>query len=259
MDTKDIKIIPKWRKSREEIWDEVFSGLDGAGTVPKVKRLSFWKCVAAVITVTVASGTFAYRYTTTETAVRGTHRAVTLPDGSSVNLNAESELRYNPYRWFVSRDVNLKGEACFDVKPGSKFAVKSGRNAVRALGTSFNIFARAEKYRVTCLAGKVEVTANGGNVRLTSNMQMTLRNGKPEVTENIDAAQSAGWMQNRFTFIGVPLAEVVQEIERQYDIRVTTASKLDYLYNGNFSKTNDPEEVLQIIGKPFGITFSIHP
>jgi ferric-dicitrate binding protein FerR (iron transport regulator) len=69
--------------------------------------------------------------------------------------------------------------------------------------------------------------------------------------------QSVGWTQNKFSFIGVPLADVVKEVERQYDIHVSTTSELDYLYTGNFSKEKQPEEVLEIIGKPFGITFKI--
>ncbi len=260
MKTENIKINPEWRKSKDEIWDEVFAGLDDVENKPKVKRLSFWKyAAAAVITLMVVSGAFAYLYTTTETAVRGLHLAVTLPDGSNVKLNAESELTYKPYWWFASRDVSLKGEAYFEVKPGSKFTVKSGANAVRVLGTSFNIFSRDGKYNVTCLTGKVEVTSNSDNILLTPNMQAALLNGKLEVTEKTDVTQSIGWMQNKFTFIGVPLTDVVQEIERQYDIQVITTSKLDYLYTGNFSRTKEPEEVLQIIGKPFGITFSIKP
>ncbi len=261
MKTENIKINPEWRKSKDEIWDEVFSGLDDATeSKPKVKRLSFWKyAAAAVVALMVASGAFAYLYTTTETAVRGSHLAVTLPDGSSVNLNAESELKYKPYWWFAARDVSLNGEAYFEVKKGNKFTVKSCANTVRVLGTSFNIFARMDKYNVTCLTGKVEVTSNSNNVLLTPNMQAVLQNGRLKVTENTDAAQSIGWTQNKFTFIGVPLTDVVQEIERQYDIHVITTSKLDYLYTGNFSKTKEPEEVLQIIGKPFGITFTIKP
>ena len=260
MEIKDIKITPKWTKSKDEIWDAVFSGIDEAESASKIKRLSFWQYAAvAVIAFMVVSGAFAYLYTATETSVRGAHLAVTLPDGSSVNLNAESELKYKPYWWFASREVSLKGEACFEVKSGSKFTVKSGANAVRVLGTSFNIFARTGKYSVTCLTGKVEVTVNGDNILLTPNMQVNLRNGKLEVTENNDAVQSIGWAQNRFVFIGVSLADVVQEIERQYDIHVTASSKLDCLYTGNFSKTKEPEDALEIIGKPFGITFSIKP
>jgi ferric-dicitrate binding protein FerR (iron transport regulator) len=69
--------------------------------------------------------------------------------------------------------------------------------------------------------------------------------------------QATGWMQGKFAFTETPLAEVVAEIERRYDIRVIPDYNPDYLYTGNFSKTERPEEVLEIIGKPFGITFNI--
>jgi ferric-dicitrate binding protein FerR (iron transport regulator) len=260
MKTEDIKITPKWRKSKDEIWNEVFADLDDTKARPKVIRLSFWKyAAAAVVAMMIAGTSFVYFYTVTETAVRGAHLSVTLPDGSTVNLNADSELTYKPFLWFASRNVKLKGEAYFEVISGSRFTVQSGKNQVKVLGTSFNVFARTEKYSVTCIEGKVEVTANGEQTILSPNMQVIVRNGKLEVTENIDAAQSIGWMQHKFIFVGVPLAEVVQEIERQYDVRITTTSKLDNIFSGNFSKTNDIEDVLEYIGKPFGITFSVKP
>jgi len=258
MKTEDIKIIPEWRKSKDEIWNGIFSKIDDAEVISRVRRLSFWKYAAvAGIAMMIAGISFTYFYVTTETAMSGVHLSATLPDGSSVNLNAESEIKYKPYLWSVSREIMLKGEACFEVKQGNRFIVKSGQNQVTVLGTCFNVFARADGYSVTCLAGKVEVTANRENVILSPNMQATLRNGILQVTQNNDAAQSIGWMQNKFIFNGVPLSDVVKEIERQYGIRITSSSNLDYLYTGNFSKSNDPEEVLQIIGKPFGITFNI--
>ncbi|MDR2917249.1 MAG: FecR domain-containing protein [Tannerella sp.] len=260
MKTEDIKITPQWSKSKDEIWNEVFADHEEAETSPKVKRLSFWKyAAAAVVMFIIATGAFAWLYETTEQAARGSHLAVNLPDGSKVNLNSDSKLSYKPYWWFASRSVTLKGEAFFEVKPGSRFTVESFGNEVRVLGTSFNIFARAESYRVTCLTGKVEVRANNEKTTLTPNMQVYLRDGKLDISDNIDGLQSIGWTQNKFSFIGVPLADVVKEIERQYDIQITSNAKLDYLYTGNFSKEKKPEEVLEIVGKPFGITFNIAP
>lgn len=241
MKTDNIKIIPKWKKSKDDIWNETFANLEDTKVVKKVRYISFLKyAAAAVITLVVAGTSFAYLYTETETAARGTHLAISLPDGSSVNLNAESELKYKPFWWFASRDVKLNGEAYFEVKSGSQFTVESGQNQVKVLGTSFNIFARAEKYSVTCLTGKVEVSANKGTVILNPNMQANLSNCKLTVNEKFDASQTIGWTQNRFSFIGVPLIDVVEEVERQYDINVTTTSKLDYLYTGNFSKAKQP-------------------
>lgn len=260
MKTEEIKVIPKWSKSKDEIWDDVFSNLEETNPSPKIKRLSFWKyAAAAVVVVIVTAGSFAYLYETTEQAVRGSYLAVILPDGSKINLNADSELGYKPYWWFISRNVELKGEAFFDVEKGSRFTVKSAGNEVWVLGTSFNVFARAEKYSVTCLTGKVEVKINNESFVLTPDMQVSLREGKLDVLNDIDALQFVGWTQNKFSFIGVPLADVIEEIERQYGIHVSTSSKMDYLYTGNFSKEKQPEEVLEIMGKPFGITFKIEP
>jgi len=254
MKTDDIKIIPKWRKSKDEIWNEVFSEIDCMEARPKIVRLTFWKYAAAAAIALIVSGfSFAYLYTATETAAIGARQFVAFPDGSSANLNAESEIKYKPFWWRFSRTVTLHGEAYFEVGHGNRFTVVSGQNLVRVLGTSFNVFARTEKYSVTCLTGKVEVTTNRENIILTPNMQVTLRNSVMQVVEN----QSIGWTQNKFSFTDAPLSEVVKEIERQYGIRIVTTSDLNYFYSGNFTKLSDPEEVLQIIGKPFGITFVI--
>lgn len=259
MKPKDVKITPKWSKSKDEIWNDVFSNLEEKST-PKVKRLSFWQYAAAAVAVVfITVSSFAYLYETTEQVGRGSHLAVTLPDGSKVNLNADTKLSYKPYWWVISRNVKLEGEAFFEVKSGNQFTVKSYQSEVRVLGTSFNVFARADSYSVSCLTGKVEVRAGKNTAILTPNMQVNQRRGMFNISDNMDASQSIGWTQNKFSFIGVPLADVVQEIERQYDIHVSTTSKMDYLYTGNFSKEKQPEEVLEIVGKPFGITFKIDP
>ena len=270
MKTENIKIAPKWSKSKEEIWNEISSDIEEQESSPTKKRkrslplfdsersLSshlFSKYAAAIAVIAIIS--FACFYEKTEHAARGQHLAVTLPDNSEVYLNADSELSYKPYLWFISRNVKMKGEAFFDVKKGNRFTVKSFQNEVRVLGTSFNVFARNTKYNVTCLSGKVEVKANNKSFTLTPNMQLQLRNKTHDITENINISQSIEWMQNKFSFISVPLADVVEEIERQYDIHITTTSNLDYLYTGNSSKDKKPNEILEIIGKPFGIIFRI--
>ena len=263
MKTKNIKIIPEWSRSKENIWNEISSDIEEQKSFPKRSSFHFWKdrlrlfgkYAAAVIVI--ATGSFAYFYEINEHSLRGQHLTVTLPDNSEVYLNAESELSYKPYFWFISRHVKMKGEAFFEVKQGSKFTVKSFQNEVRVLGTSFNIFARDKKYNVTCLTGKVEVKRNNKNFTLTPNMQLLARDKTYDISENINISQSIEWMQNKFSFISVPLADVVEEIERQYDIHITTTSNLDYLYTGNFSKDKKPNEILEIIGKPFGIIFRI--
>ncbi|MDR1097524.1 MAG: FecR domain-containing protein [Tannerella sp.] len=243
----------EWSKSREEIWEEVFKPLMNQ---EKDKRGNRKWGYAAILPVLIFLTV--HFYTVTEEAARGEHAEVRLPDRSTVTLNAESRLSYRPLEWFLSRRVTLEGEACFEVKPGSRFTVRSGHGRVTVLGTAFNVYARPGKYCVTCLSGQVEACAGGDAVVLAAGMQATWRGGEPEVNREAVPAQATGWMQGKFGFTETPLSEVVAEIERQYDIRILPGSgSRDHLYTGNFSKTERPEDVLEIIGKPFGITFNI--
>lgn len=63
--------------------------------------------------------------------------------------------------------------------------------------------------------------------------------------------------RRQICFEGVPLVEVINEIERQYDIRVKADIPPGHVYTGNFSRATKPDMILEIIGKPFGIKFSI--
>lgn len=260
MKTEDIKKTPQWSKSKEEIWNDMFEELEETPKIiemkPRKKNVWLYTAVAAIVII-ILLPSVAFLYTKSETADRGTQLAVVLPDGSKVELNAESEVSYKPLWWIVSRDVKLKGEAYFEVKKGSKFDVRSGDYTVSVLGTSFNVFARADKYAVTCLTGKVNVAGKMDSVVLTPGMQAILNNKKLIATEKHNADEIIGWKEGKFIYVGVPLNEVIKEIERQYDIEVYPNPGLDLSYSGNFTKTQKPDDVLRIVGKPFGIEFKI--
>ncbi|MFV0291133.1 MAG: FecR family protein [Mangrovibacterium sp.] len=260
MKTDDIKICPKWSKSKEEVWANVFEELEAHPQVIKMtsRKRSVWLYAAASIAaIIIILPSIAFFYTKSELAERSSNLAIVLPDGSKVDLNAESEISYKPLWWYISRDVKLKGEAYFEVEKGSTFNVRSGGYIVSVLGTSFNVFSRAEKFNVTCLTGKVNVSDQSESVILTPNMQALLSKGKLITKDIDDARESISWKQGKFIFIGTPLLEVIQEIERQYDIEVMPYSNLNYIYSGNFTKANNPNDVLKIVGTPFGIEFKI--
>lgn len=65
---------------------------------------------------------------------------VVLPDSSKVIMNENSSITYNALQFLFKREVNLEGEAFFDVKQnGLKFNVNSGPLNVGVLGTRFNV------------------------------------------------------------------------------------------------------------------------
>ena len=265
MNTRNMKIKPNWPKTKEQIWDEHFAELDehapltsGSSNV-SLRRKQLWLyAAAAFIAIALLLPSIAYLNEKEVITPKGEHCTYTLPDGSTVQLNADSRLSYKPYWWKISREVMLNGEGYFEVMHGSTFQVHTAISTVTVLGTSFNVHARENNYlNVTCLTGKVQVKKDNQTVVLTPNMQAQYQNNVL-AAGNIDNGSNAiGWTRNHFVFLATPLKAVIEEIERQYNIEVVTTSKLDYLYTGNFSKTKSPEEVLQIIGKPFGIEFKV--
>lgn len=260
METDKIRITPKWDKSKEQIWAEKFEVLE---ETPKTKIIPFYRskvflyAAAVVALIMLALPTTAFLYTKQVNTAYSEHKTVILPDGSKVEINADSQLSYKPLWWKVSRNVELQGEAYFEVEKGSRFEVHSNENIVAVLGTSFNIYFRDNNYEVNCFTGKVAVSDRTQSVMLTSDMQTKLIDGEFVTTENNKSIQSIGWIKGEFSFTAMPLYDVLKEIERQYNIKIEKPKKSDYLYTGTFSKKDNPNEVLEIVGKPFDLKLKI--
>lgn len=261
MELKNFKLEPQWSQSKEQIWATTFEHLTEeirplrTGVVSISLVIKF--AAAAIFIGAVLLTSFAAFYTQTFDTQRGNHYTLYLPDNSKVELNAESTISYKPFWWRVSRSVAMNGEAYFEVQKGSDFSVKCNNGVVKVLGTKFNVKSRAEEFKVTCVTGKVSVTANNQLVILSPNME-ALVVGQSLTSAPITSTDDVvSWTQNHFNFNNSSLEMVLQEIERQYNIRIKRPAKIDYFYTGNFFKTTDPKEVLAIVGKPYGLTLEI--
>lgn len=260
MKIENIKIKPKWNKSKEDIWAEKFAGLqdDETKKIPLYKRSAFLYTGVAAILLLILIPSVAFLYTKEVIVPKGEHYTLTFPDDSQAIINAESKLTYKPLWWKISRKIKLEGEAYFQVKKGNKFEANTHSGTVTVLGTSFNIFTRSARYDVACLSGKVKVESENQSVILTQGMQTVFKEGILQSVINEEIEQKIGWTNNMLIFREEPLINVIQEIERQYDIEVIIPENMNYIYSGNFTKPDNPEEVLQIIQKPFGIELKIN-
>lgn len=187
----------------------------------------------------------------------GERTEATLPDGSKFVLNAESVLTYNKDTWETSRTLNLKGEAFFEVKKGSKFSVKTASGVVEVLGTKFNVRARNNTLEVNCQSGKVGVSNTEGvkfGELLANDAIRLLENGSIESWKN-PPADKASWVDGIYSFKNVSLAVVLQELERQYNLNVD-AKNVDSKINisTSFQKGN-LELSLKTILTPLGISY----
>lgn len=84
----------------------------------------------------------------------------TLEDGSVVYLAQESTLKYPEHFAEDKREVNLQGEAFFDVakKPEQAFTIETARVRVEVLGTAFNVRSNeGVPFSLSVKRGKVKV------------------------------------------------------------------------------------------------------
>jgi transmembrane sensor len=247
-----------WEKPKEEIWENLFSKvlIHKPVKIFSMKRLISYG-IAATIALLVGIGSFVWFWQTTIRCPAGQHLSAQLPDGSTIEMNAESSLKYFPYRWTFSRDVIFEGEGFFMVEKGKRFKVHSKFGETSVLGTSFNIYSRNDFYRVSCLTGKVRVTAsNKESVILNPNQQVILKPGGELKKMEVEKADDLlSWRNNRFLFTATPFFNVAKEIERQYGISIRTEGNVNGIFTGNFDKISDVEEVLNLVCKPLGYKF----
>jgi len=251
-----------YERSADKVWSELSQVIQSDRTItpepvssPFLQQI-WW--VAAVILVLLGSGMFMKLYTTDVVATYGEHITAKLPDGSSVELNAGSRVSYQPYWWFMNREVEMTGEVFFDVREGRKFSVKSSYGTTSVLGTTFNIYARNDDYQVTCYSGRVRVEASksGHLLEITQLEQATLTNeGGLRLSVLKNREEVVSWRNEMFMFTATPIEKVFGEIERQYAVEIKLDDLPDYLYSGNFSRKESIDRVLKMVCRPYGLIY----
>lgn len=187
----------------------------------------------------------------------GEQLSVVLPDGSHVVLNSGSQLAYSKYQWQKNRRLKLKGEAFFRVKKGETFIVETQNGIVSVLGTSFNVFSRDSLFNVACYSGKVCVQDQKQNssVILLPHENTSLANRKLTKYSNY-ANEMPGWLTGEFYYRNVPLQQVFNELERQFNIEIKYTGSIENNYTGYFFN-NNINQALTLVCSPFGFDYEI--
>lgn len=136
-------------------------------------RMRILAAAAAVILLCLSVGTvYLYMQPTSLQTVStmAETRNVILPDGSSVLLNRHSSLSYPKRFKSDNREVQLTGEAYFEVSKDQKhpFIVQTEHINVQVLGTHFNVdaYRNNPEVKTTLLTGSVAVSNKSNSVRM---------------------------------------------------------------------------------------------
>jgi ferric-dicitrate binding protein FerR (iron transport regulator) len=177
----------------------------------------------------------------------GETRALTLPDGSRVTLNANSRLRCPRFGFGKrTREVTLTGEATFSVvhtPDDRRFVVKTDRRfEVVVLGTEFTVYTRSRGGRVVLNRGKVQLRYDAGAATRQLTMKpgdaVTLdRRGQVRLRRLRQPENVAAWRENRFVFEETTLAEIAQLFEETYGLRlvIPDSSLARWTVSGSFT------------------------
>ncbi len=234
---------------------------------------------AAALILLLTLSTFRRQAHTAETAV-GAFQKFDLPDGSVAQLNTDSAIDID-FTATERRVFVVRGEVFFNVtkNPARPFIVTSGRVAVRAVGTAFN---------VRCLEGAVEVLVTEGRVRVDDTRQggsvlpvgassaepALLVAGERAVVAlpaNIAAPgpvraivekiappatlRALAWQERRLEFDAVPLAEVVREFNRynRQQLQIADVVLAERRFSGTF-RADGFESFVRLLEDDFGVT-----
>jgi transmembrane sensor len=180
----------------------------------------------------------------------GSRTHLTLPDGTLVWLNAGSRIHYEKNFGATIREVQLIGEAFFDVAPNASkpFVIHTRSVDIRVLGTSFNIksYPTDKTTETTLIKGSIEVSIRNrpsDKIILKPNEKLVVSNedsstlkktahrkeirpgslvviGKPTYEEHSGAMIETSWVDNKLIFQDQEFGELAKQMERWYGVTI---------------------------------------
>lgn len=188
-----------------------------------------------------------------------------LSDGTVVKLNADSKLVVPEYFTGENREVELIGEAFFDVaRDESKpFIIKTNDIEIRVLGTSFNVSAYEDgtSKTVSVKSGKVAVKNNNKRMSVVlepNEMTVLNREGNLEKQPIENPSIAFGWTEQRIVFKDQPIEKVLHTISKWYGVEVQFENKIESekLYTAHYENPG-LREVMESISHVYNFNYSI--
>lgn len=205
-------------------------------------------------------------YMYTDKGVKG---KVVLPDGSTVWLNSDSKLVYPDNFTGDLREVEISGEAYFEVKKDSTkpMLVKTSKGfTIRVTGTTFSIKSYENDLvsKAILYNGSIELITNSGGDKeevvldLKPNDCATIAvDGTTKITR-IEKTTDIAWLKGEIIFEDTPMVEVLKVIERWYGkkFEVKDSSFYNYKLNASF-KSESLVQILDIINLCTSVKYRI--
>lgn len=271
------------KSSYQNIADATYLKNKKKGRVISFNNHTFIR-IAACASIIILAGAFYFRkqYLINFTAgnsyqqtitLKGQRKQLILTDGTKIWLAPGSALGYTDNFSGKTRDVNLRGEAFFEVAHDARhpFIIHTGKLNTVVLGTTFNVQAYPERtaVEVVLLSGKVGVVEPGKQSLILAPQQKATFNKANESLnkENYPAAADMLARRNgKLIYRGALLSDVVNDISQAYNVTIMLGREVQNLrYYGEFDQKEKLRSVLMEISlsanlriENKGVTWKLH-
>ena len=211
----------------------------------------FWGGTKLYETTSVKENVIAYQ---TLYVPAGQRAELILPDSTHVWLNARSKLVYPISFGKDIRQVELNGEAYFDVIHNEKqpFVVKTPQMDIQVLGTEFNVtaYSSSSDFEVALLRGCIELSSPrlSSNYRMKEKEHIRLQNNKL-ISKDISDYDYFRWKEGLICFNNESVATIIEKLKLYYDIDIEVYNQkfINSRYTGKFRTKDCIEQALRVL------------
>ncbi|MCP9612234.1 FecR family protein [Coprobacter tertius] len=194
---------------------------------------------------------------------KGERIQMVFQDGTKVYINSDTHLKYPKKFGLFSREIYLSGEAYFRVAKNKNrpFIVNLNGPAIHVLGTRFNVKAYPDNSKILAYLDKGKI-----NFALPSDKKYTLKPGEQleydrntqlcVIQKATDTENTSKWTQNIISFKDASLSEVIQILNRWYNVKFVIVD--DRALNYSYTLTSENtllEKVLKDLEKISPVRF----
>lgn len=196
----------------------------------------------------------------------GKQLTISLPDGSTVQLNGGSALEYPSQFSKTSREIRMiRGEGYFSISSdiNRPFKVNTpGKSNVQVLGTQFNIKLKPvnQQLDITLIHGKIAFGTPDKYQLMKPGEQLLYDTGNQKISsiKLTDTDLIKAWKDGILWFKDTPVLEVFAELEQYYGVKFTGTDKIEQqTFNGKFNKKS-LSEILKLMAYSTDLKFKIN-
>ena len=196
---------------------------------------------------------------------RGGEYQITLADGSMVQLNSGTQLKFPVVFDKEKREVYLTGEAFFEVQKDEKrpFYVIADGIKIRVYGTSFNVNTHdKERVQTVLVEGSIGLSAEKGGPEYQMKPSQLGEYRRTDASVNVktvDIEPYVSWKDGFFVFENQTMEQIMNTLSLWYDVDVfyTNEQLKNLHFTGHVKRYDQIDNILKAIKSAVGVTFTI--